>query len=98
MVDISPGSHHHLECWNHLVTGGAVAGRTEQPEECIIHFMANFVKIICQNGVKCYLDLPHVVSFTEKDVTLDIERVAHLPQATVAATTLQTILVPKGIC
>ena len=93
MVDISPGSHHHLECWNHLVTGGAVAGRTEQPEDC----MANFVKRLPTRS-QCYLDLPHVVSFTEKDVTLDIERVAHLPQATVAATTLQTILVPKGIC
>ena len=32
MVDVGPGSHHHLEGRDDFVTGGAVAGGAEQPE------------------------------------------------------------------
>ena len=32
MVDVSPGSHHHLEGRDDFVAGGAVAGGAEQPE------------------------------------------------------------------
>ena len=31
MIHIGPGSHHHLECWDHLVTRGAVASGAKQP-------------------------------------------------------------------
>ena len=32
VVDVGPGSHHHLEGGDHFVAGGAVAGGAEQPE------------------------------------------------------------------
>jgi len=32
MIHIGPGSHHHLECWDHLVTRGTVASGAKQPE------------------------------------------------------------------
>ena len=32
VVDVVACSHHHLEGWDHLVAGGAVASAAKQPE------------------------------------------------------------------
>ena len=32
MVDVGPGSHHHLKCRDYFLAGGAVASGAEQPE------------------------------------------------------------------
>ena len=86
MVDVGPGPHHHLEGRDDFVAGGAVAGGAEQPE------------VFSQQASSPSLrDQPEIISLTEQEVPLGVERVAHLAQPGVTAAALETVLVPEHV-
>ena len=64
VVDVSPGPHHHLEGWDHLVAGSAVARGAKQPVD-----YGNESESI-QTNVNLS---PQVIPLAEKKVPLGVE-------------------------
>ena len=91
VVDIGPGSHHHLEGGDHFVARRAVACGAEQPGDITWHELSDD---------KMFARPPEIVPLAEEEVPLGVQTMSHLAKPGVAAAALEAppliLLLSKG--